>query len=54
MRPQSNKNSIKQLFIVPLYVLWQPYENFEIGAYMGGRIDLGYANEADWLIPEEG
>ena len=34
--------------------LKQPYEKFEIGAYMGGRIDLGYANEADWLIPEEG
>lgn len=27
------------------------YENFEIGVYMGGRIDLGYANEADELIP---
>lgn len=28
------------------------FESFEIGVYDTGRIDLGYANEADILNPE--
>ena len=30
------------------------YENFDLGVYLGGRIDLGYFNEVDELIPDEG
>ena len=30
------------------------HEDFDIGVYLNGRVDLGYLSEVDELVPEEG